>query len=1127
MPLQQDTVSIDLARGVNNKIDDKIAGPDQTSTLVDARFDKDKRLVKRNGITAQSQNFINDPNFMTSVTFSSAGHRSKVFAHGNQLCIANNGSLFTQYQGQDKWVFQGTYVPMAINLNRLDANVQFFDTVTVAGVTVTISSQSVYVSEESTNSIISKTPLISEVGLRSLGFQSSAYVLTQSSSTNTIFARAVNLANGAIGPQVAVVTDYNGYSFPINLTITSSASSIGEAAFISYLNTSQTHKVIPFLSIGSVSSLGALVVGSISQLHSNVKIEQTINPNRLHIAGPSRPVINGSTIQAWTFTASTYTNTYSTNVVVAESNGSTSLAHTVTMASPSTTNRGLMLYFDYTYNLTTGLVAQYDYSNDGVVSMVQVSSGGGVLLNNVYSRGLLTIGECFRDNARNVVYLPLGYKSPLQSTVLLADTLEGQNSYNYFVGKTLYGQASNNFTSSSSFIALSQTYPTALNGDIYRIVNNGYFVDFDLTPQNSPQSQFFANTTHLNGGLLWAYDGTNLSEHNFLIMPEQMQASLTSAALGLVVNVVGSNSGRERFTVTTTQAQALKRVNNQYFTFYTSTASGGFYVWYTVDGLGTDPAVAGKTGLGITLLGTDTAEEAAYKTWQAIQGSAIAGDLLPAQSNISGNTMQFTLFNSGSVGAPAVAGTGRTGALSTVGSYQYSYVYRWNDKNGSEYRSAPSVPVTQVVNGTTGGSILIWAPSITNKIIDQVRVELYRTEIDGTSFHLLDTLTMSSSSSRIGYFDNTSDSDISDNELLYTDGGILENYNIGACKTISYFKERLIASGVDDKASVYYSKAVVTGEPVNFTAETFFNVDADENEVSAVAPMDDKLIVFKSNFIYAMSGDGANDLGQGSTLSPPLLVASDAGTSIPNSVILYPNGLLFKSAKGIYSINRSLGVEYTGSPVENYNAFLVSGASLMKQQTEIRFTLQDTSSALVYNYFFNRWDSFSNYQSDSCAVWNNKMTLIRNTGKTFVENSGFFDVDVSSISYSMYLETPWLKLKGIQDFQRIYQLGFLGEYLSPHTLTVNVSYDYDNLDSNADVYLFNSTDTIGTPPGTYPGATVYQFEISLIRQKCEAIKVKITENPGSGSQASLYLNNMSAYVGLKKGMDKLPPEKQI
>ncbi len=1134
MAIQQDTVSIDLAQGVNNKVDDKIAGPEQTSVLTDARFDKDKRLVKRNGLTTQSQTFQGDPGFINSVSFNVGSLKAAGFVHGNQICLENNGNLFAQYGSQDKWIFKGTYVPIEIDVSRLDSNVQFTDTVTVGSVTVSAGGAYIYVSEESTGTIISKTQLTgTEVALRLIGFNSAAYVLTASSGS-TLFARPVALTSGLIGSQITVTGQYVGYNHPPNITTTSSASPIGEAAMILYTSSSGSGakaRVVPFLSSGTVSSLGQMILGSVNAVYSNILIDPKVNSNMFYVSSQQPEIA-----QAWTFGSTDYTNAWSQAYTANSTTVFVTQPHSSTMAVSPVNNRDLFVYNDYYPSPTFNLPNTATYSDDNYVTMVRFGSAGALLSNVIYGLGYFITGNAFRDSYRKTIYLPVVYVSPLQKTVFLLDTLEGRNGFNYVMGKVLYGLADTNVNPRlgvQTSYPLSQTLPTSPDGSIYRLINNSYFVDFNLTPKNSPQTQYFANTTHATGGLLWAYDGDTMAEHNFFLAPEQ--TSLWIGKTGVVQGnqVTGGSTTAEQFIWTFGPAASIivGATNANYLAF--DAAGGGFYVWFTVDGNGVNPAIGGRTPIEVDLLTGDTPEEVAYKVKTQVNISStgyVAVWPTPITQSPSNATVQMTSSLQAVVAAPSINGMTQNGNLG-AGTYQFCALWRWTDKNGNVYRSAPSVPQSAVSTGSQFALLNVWAPPITNKNITSVIIEFYGTEANGTTFHLVSsTQTWSQTIVRHPVADFLNDTSVSSRSLLYTTGDVLENYGIGACKSVASFKERLQVTGIaDDKYAIYYSKQVVAGEPVNFAGELFYRVDADLDPAIATKQLDDKSCVLKENLVYIISGDGANDLGEGSSFSPPLVVASDAGTLIPNSIVTYPGGMIFKSSKGYYRLDRALGVDYIGAPVEDLNNFKTSDAVLMKNQTEIRFTHADTTTAAVYNYFFDRWDFFSNYKADSAAIYNGDIVLIRNSGKCAIENDVFYDVDVSSQSYSVYVETPWLKLKGIQDYQRIYALEILGEYKTPHQFTVNVSYDYDMLSGNSSNYVFDATTIVGNA-STAQGGQVYQFQVNLDRQKCESIKIKMTEIPDTGtassSQASLYLNNLSAVVGLKKGLYKLPANKQ-
>jgi hypothetical protein len=131
--------------------------------------------------------------------------------------------------------------------------------------------------------------------------------------------------------------------------------------------------------------------------------------------------------------------------------------------------------------------------------------------------------------------------------------------------------------------------------------------------------------------------------------------------------------------------------------------------------------------------------------------------------------------------------------------------------------------------------------------------------------------------------------------------------------------------------------------------------------------MDDKLIIFKENAIFYLSGDGPNNLGQQDSFIEPQLISSDVGCSVTNSVVLTPQGLFFKSNKGIYLLSRSLGLDYLGAPVDDFNHLSITKADLVAKSDEVRFLTSD-GVCLVYNYFRGLWTTFSNHEGSGSIM---------------------------------------------------------------------------------------------------------------------------------------------------------------
>lgn len=96
--------------------------------------------------------------------------------------------------------------------------------------------------------------------------------------------------------------------------------------------------------------------------------------------------------------------------------------------------------------------------------------------------------------------------------------------------------------------------------------------------------------------------------------------------------------------------------SGEYFTI-----GGGpdYYVWYNIDGTGTDPAPAGMTGIEVAITGSDTASQVAAKTVSAIDG---VGNLTSAAT--SSDPTRIRILDDGV--SPAIADNSTDFTLRTV-----------------------------------------------------------------------------------------------------------------------------------------------------------------------------------------------------------------------------------------------------------------------------------------------------------------------------------------------------------------------------------------------------------------------------------------------------------------------------
>lgn len=491
------------------------------------------------------------------------------------------------------------------------------------------------------------------------------------------------------------------------------------------------------------------------------------------------------------------------------------------------------------------------------------------------------------------------------------------------------------------------------------------------------------------------------------------------------------------------------------------------------------------------------------------QGQPISIDTFASEENFN----QFPIILS-------AAATVSPGGLTPSSTYSFYVVYEWVDTKGQVHQSAPSEAATITLGPTESQvEVVVSLPLRTTKQTP-VKLVFYRTTADGVTPYreatLLTEVAISSRTFASGnvytFFPGTlPDAQLSAQQILYTTGGILPNDPAPNSKFQWIYKNRVMLGGLDDGNTVWYSKTRVAGEPTKFSAFFYTNVDIAGGDVTAGGTLDDKCIFFKKNKIFYMFGDGPNDAGGGQAFSIPQEISSPVGCAYPKSVVAMPNGLMFKSEKGIYLLDRGLNASYIGYPVEQYNQYDVTSALHMAKYNQVVFTLSN-GTALIFDYLVQQWGVYTNVSAAGSTLYGNQHTYVQSNGIVLQQGSTYLDSSTTPITLTIGL--PWIKLNGLQGFQRAREFLLVGEYKSPHTLSVSMAYNYN------DTY----TQTARFTPTNTP---VLQFRTFLTLQKCEALKVLITDNGTATTGEGFSLSEMMLEIGVKKGHFKLSSSKSV
>jgi hypothetical protein len=446
------------------------------------------------------------------------------------------------------------------------------------------------------------------------------------------------------------------------------------------------------------------------------------------------------------------------------------------------------------------------------------------------------------------------------------------------------------------------------------------------------------------------------------------------------------------------------------------------------------------------------------------------------------------------------------------------------------------LPLTVTLSG--GGSTQVATITIpTLRLTDKenVAIELYRTEDDGTSYYKvtndLSPLMNDTSVDSVNFTDTLSDTSLIAKEALYTTGGVYENVQAPASfQVATYNGDRLAVVG-EQANRVYFSKQVTEGFPVEFTDLIYRDTDQVGGPITMIKAMSDKLIATSEDCTYYAAGEGPDNRGQNDTLSNFEDVAGDIGCTEPASAVLTSNGLYYKSRKGIYVLTGNLSLSYIGARVEEYNSSTITSAKVVGQLNQIRFTLSE-SRALVYNYNLDRWATFENHGARSAEVVGNDYFYLREDGTPYKENRTKFADGSSPIKFR--IETGWLSLTGLQGFQRAYKALLLGDFKSAHKLRIKVAYDFK--EAWVHEVLINPTDFINdstygddSPYGSgspYGGdGNLYQMRVDFKQQRCQSIKLLI-EDAQTEAGEGLSLSGITIEVGAKAGVQRVPTANQ-
>lgn len=533
------------------------------------------------------------------------------------------------------------------------------------------------------------------------------------------------------------------------------------------------------------------------------------------------------------------------------------------------------------------------------------------------------------------------------------------------------------------------------------------------------------------------------------------------------------------------------------------------------------------------------------------------------------------------VSDPTKTNPGNMGAGS---SHRWLANYEEPDAVGNIHIGGPSLVSAALTDAATHYATLTQTDvRLTNRIVSDtvsnVRLVPYRTTDGGTTYFRspdrTGTITLSPKGSKWGAttpyltaVDNESDTAIGDNPLHHTMSGAVDSQCPPGMRDICVWRNRLFGIG-DDSKTVWYSTEYEPGVAPKFSDALTFQVQTSgASELVAIAPLEDRLILFSSDGIYVASGEPGGADALGATISATL-VHGHVGCADSRSIVSGPDGLFFLSKKGFHLLGRDLSVNYIGAPVQRFLDDITSDATYVNDtrpatvlaavhneaEQEMIFLCAKSNgigrtTVLVFNYQWKVWCRRGYYaQADQfgsdgswdpataseptnavlygAAMLDGMLIMSTNNPEYYqlIETTSFNDTNYAGyngagFTIPIIVTTSWLKHGGVQSYSRMKRVFSLLEKPSGTSVAavVAIAYDYEDSYTTAGSWTAAQLSTVTS-------TTRAQVRCIPNRQKGESfsVKVKLGQDAYSATTNSVVLYGLRMLMGAKRpGYKNIP-----
>lgn len=477
----------------------------------------------------------------------------------------------------------------------------------------------------------------------------------------------------------------------------------------------------------------------------------------------------------------------------------------------------------------------------------------------------------------------------------------------------------------------------------------------------------------------------------------------STISVSVTTQGIGELASQEITSVTTTSPATLA---GKYWTINDAFNKTAYYVWYTVDGLGTDPAPANKTGLLVAVLSGDTSTGVANKTITVLNNTGIF-NATNLSNVITVNNIKYGPAN------PSLANTsGFTVTESVIGALN---VLLSTVVSPAEAVDLTAQSLVRIINQNKTEMVSAFYISSAGGIPGQILLEGRNLEeqtfyllMNGNSVALVQVgASFSPNLSPTNFITNISAANptvitsvshglVNGNQIMISGTNstpningiyivtvintntftipvnVVSSGNTGGWTSLTNANSIVFSTNEIKPNRIYYSKPL---QPEAVPIVNFLDIGAQDKAIIRIFPLRDSLMVFKQDGLYRLSGEIAP--WNVALFDQTCIITAPDSVSVANNYIygLSTKGVVSITESGVNKIDRDIDDDIARIQTQQFTNFNTAtwGIGYDSDKTYLLSTVTQTTDTeatitYVFNNLTNCWSTYD--KTNTCGVIN-------------------------------------------------------------------------------------------------------------------------------------------------------------